>query len=103
VYYTEKLEGLYANPKVAALLPDPVDKFFTISYEKAASTLNLVDIAGESYHIDDLKKISDDKYEQALGFKPDFTNEKSAREELETVPRSDFALLKELTGVQPVG
>lgn len=102
VYMTEKMAGLYDNPKVAELLPDPVELFFTVPYEKAAEDLNLVEIAGETYHLDDLKKVSKDAYEKALGFVPDFSNDKTAKEELETVPRSDFALLKETTGIRPV-
>lgn len=101
-YYTEKMEGLYNNKNTSALLPDPIDTFFVHGIDKVSNDLDVVKIQGEMFKFSDLKKISNDDFEKSIGFIPDFSNEKQAREELETLPKSDLSLLKEITSLQRV-
>lgn len=102
VYRVEQNDGAYERPKTAELLPDPVDKFFVHSPEKVAQILNVVDMGGEKFQLDTLKKVSSDKYKEAFGVDIDPSNEEQLRDILPTMPLSDVALFRELTGVQPV-
>jgi hypothetical protein len=101
VYYIEKMEGAYDKPKVAELLPDPIDMFFSVPIEKIAEDLDVVKMGGEIFKVEDLKKVSADIYEQAFGFSPDFKTSE-AKDALETVPRSDVVLFKELSGLRSI-
>lgn len=102
VYHVEQADGAYDRPKTAELLPDPVDMFFTLPPTKVAEILNVVDMAGEKYSIDPLKKVSANKYKEAFGIDIDPSNEDQLRDLLPTMPLSDVSLFRELTGVSPV-
>lgn len=97
----EKNAGLYADPKKAKLLGDPVDRMFTMHLDKVAEELDVVKIGGEQFHVDALQKVSSDVYEQAFGFeKPASADE--MRDILPTVPLSDFALFKKLSKISAI-
>lgn len=102
VYHIEQNDGAYDRPKTAALLPDPVDVMFALPPTKVAEILNVVQMAGEHYSMDTLKKISADKYKEAFGIEIDPQNEAQLRDILPTMPLSDVSLFKELTGVDSV-
>ena len=102
VYHIEQADGAYDRPKTAELLPDPVDVYFVLPPTKVAEILNVVDMAGEKYNLDSLKKVSADKYKEAFGVDIDPTNEEQLRDVLPTMPLSDVSLFRELTGVSPV-
>lgn len=102
VYHVEQADGAYDRPKTAELLPDPVEVFFVLPPTKVAEILNVVDMAGEKYHLDSLKKVSADKYKEAFGVDIDPTNEEQLRDILPTMPLGDVSLFRELTGVSPV-
>lgn len=98
----EELDGAYDRPKTAELLPDPVDVFFPLPATKVAEILNVVDMAGEKYHMNSLKKVSAARYKEAFGVDIDPSNEEQLRDVLPTMPLSDVSLFKELTGVQAI-
>jgi hypothetical protein len=99
----ENMEGLYDNVKVASLLGDPVDMFFTEPVTKIASDLRFVEVHGDKYRLDDLTKISKDKYEEAFGDSGiDPADPEKIADILPTMPRSDVKLLEELTGLRPI-
>ena len=102
-YHIETMEGLYEKVKVAQLLGDPVDCFFTEQITKIASDLSYVEVHGDKYKLDDLTKISKDKYEEAFGdCGIDPTDPEKIAEILPTMPRSDVKLLEEITGLRPI-
>lgn len=97
-YLVEKTAGLYDSRKVKVALGDPVDKFFTVPFTKVAEELNVVKVHNEYFSVADLEKVSTDIYEQAFGFeKPASAQE--MRDVLPTMPLSDVALFKKLSGV----
>lgn len=99
----ENMEGLYDNVKVAQILGDPVDMFFTEPVAKVASDLSYVEVHGDKYKLEDLTKISKDKYEEAFGDSGiDPADPEKIAEILPTMPRSDVKLLEELTGLRPI-
>jgi hypothetical protein len=99
----ENMEGLYDNVKVAQILGDPVDHFFTKPVTKVASDLNYVEVHGDKYSLDDLTKVSKDKYEEAFGdCGIDPSSPEKIADILPTMPRSDMKLFEELTGVRPL-
>lgn len=102
VYRVEQADGAYDRPKTAEMLPDPVDAFFAHSPEKVAKILHVVDMGGEKFPLEELGKISSDKYKEAFGVDIDPSNEDQLRDILPTMPLSDVALFRELTGVQPI-
>lgn len=102
VHHVEFHDGAYDKPKVAEVLPDPVDTFFVLSPTKVAEILNVVDMGGEKYDVSSLKKISADLYKKAFGVDLDPSNEGELRDLLPTMPLSDVSLFKELSGVTPV-
>lgn len=102
-YNIEVMEGLYEKPKVAQILGDPVDCFFTENITKIASDLSFVEVHGDKYRIEDLTKISKDQYEEAFGDSGiDPADPEKIAEILPTMPRSDVKLLEEITGLRPV-
>jgi len=101
-YMIEKEAGVYDNNQVYRQLGDVVDKTFTISIYKMADFLNVVEMAGDPYSIDDLKKVSKDIYKQAFDYEPDFDKLSETKDILKTMPTSDVALFKELSGVRPL-
>lgn len=99
----ENMEGLYDKPKIAQLLGDPVDSFFTAPISKIASDLSYVEVHGDKYRLDDLTKISKDKYEEAFGdCGIDPADPEKIADILPTMPRSDVKLLEEITGLRPI-
>lgn len=102
LYYTEKLAGLYEDKYTKSVLGDPVDRIFTLSIDKVAELLDVVEMGGNRYHVCDLRKVSSDIYKEAFGVEIDANKEEQLREVLPTMPRSDVALFEELSGVKPV-
>lgn len=100
-YFIEKNAGLYDKPKSRMILGDPVDKLFTLHLEKVADMLNTVTMAGEQFDVEDLEKISSDIYEKAFGFSIS-PKEAEFKDIASTLPKSDVALFKQLSGVQPI-
>lgn len=102
-FNVENMEGLYDNVKVARILGDPVDSFFTEQIEKVANALNYVEVHGDKYKLSDLTKISKDKYEEAFGdCGIDPSDPEKIADILPTMPRSDVKLLEEITGLRPI-
>lgn len=101
MHFMEQEEGLYDKESTVQVLPDIVDSLFTLSISKIAEKLDIVEMGGEVFDIADLQKVSADRYKQAFGFDVDPANSETLREVLPTMPRSDVALFKELTGIQP--
>ena len=101
-FHIEQNEGVYDNVKVASVIGDPVDALFTLSFDKVASILNVVEMAGEVYPVESLKKISSDVYKEAFGIDINPSDEGQLRDVLPTMPLSDVTLFKELSGVQPI-
>jgi hypothetical protein len=102
-YNIESMEGLYDKTKVAQLLGDPVDCIFTEQIVKIASDLSYVEVHGDKYKLDDLVKISKERYEEAFGDSGiDPADPEKIAEILPTMPRSDVKLLEELTGLRPI-
>jgi hypothetical protein len=103
MFHIENSEGLYDNTKTAQLLGDPVDMLLTEQITKVASDLSYVEVHGDKYKLDDLSKISKDKYEEAFGDSGiDPAYPEKIAEILPTMPRSDMKLLEEITGLRPV-
>ena len=100
VYYIEKMEGLYGKEKVAALLPDVVDMFFSVPIEKVAESLDVIKMGNELFKLSDLQKVPQTVYEEAFGMTVDFSKKSEAKDVLETVPLSDVKLFKELSGLK---
>lgn len=100
-YFMEKNAGLYDKPKSRMILGDPVDRLFTLHLDKVAELLNTVTMAGEQFDVDELEKISSDIYEKAFGFSIS-PKEAEFKDIALTLPKSDVALFKQLSGVQPI-
>lgn len=101
VHLIEKLAGLQ-HTGVESPLKDPVDAIFTIGVEKVAELVDVVDMHGEKYNLQDLKKVSADIYKEAFGIDIDPSNDTILRDVLPTMPRSDVALFRQLSKAQPV-
>lgn len=101
MHFMEQEEGLYDKEATVLVLPDIVDSLFTLPVSKIAEKLDIVEMGGEIFDMTDLQKVSADRYKQAFGFDVDPANSETLREVLPTMPRSDVALFKELTGIQP--
>jgi hypothetical protein len=102
LHYVENMEGLYDNLKVANVLGDPVDKIFTKSIEKIAEDLNFIEAHGDKYAVQDLQKVSKDKYQEAFGFDLDPADLEKFADVFPTMPRSDIKLFEEIAGVKPI-
>jgi len=101
-YWMERQEGVYDNVKTAARYGDPVDRIFSLSIEKVADELNSVKLGNEYYSLNDLQNIKPEIYKQAFGIDVDNNDKYSLVEVLPTMPYSDVALFKELSGLQPI-
>lgn len=100
-YFIEKNAGLYDKPQYRKILGDPVDKFFTLHFEKVAELMDVVKVGNARYTINELQKVSSDIYEKAFGFeKPASADE--LRDILPTMPLSDFNLFKQLSGISAI-
>lgn len=99
LYSVETEEGLYKNAHYRKVLGDPVDKLFVHSAEKIARMLDVVEIHGKIYAMDDFTKTANNTFEEAFGFeKPASTDE--LRDILPTLPLSDFSLFRKLSGIK---
>ena len=101
-YAIEKSAGVYDNNNLYSQLGDIVDKTFQLDIEKIASLLNVVKMDGEPYSVTDLQKVSKDIYKQAFGCDIDPTKQAELHDVLPTMPGSDVALFRELSGVSPL-
>jgi hypothetical protein len=101
MHQMEQEEGLYDKEATAGLLPDIVDSLFTLPVSKIAEMLDTVEMAGERFSITDLQKVAADQYKAAFGLEIDPADKTALRDVLPTMPRSDVALFKELTGIKP--
>lgn len=99
-YSIEKAAGVYDNDQLYRQMGDIVDKTFTISLYKLAELFNVVEMAGEPYSLDDLSKVSKDIYKEAFGCDIDPSDTSALRDTLPTMPHSDVALFRELSGVK---
>jgi hypothetical protein len=102
LFNVENMEGLYDKTAVSNVLGDPVDCIFTQSIDKVAQDLSFIDIHGDKYKVEDLTKISRDKYEEAFGFELDPSDVEKLAEILPTMPRSDVKLFEEISGIRPL-
>lgn len=100
-YLTETKNNVYERKTCRGIIGDPVDSFFTLSAEKVASLLNVVDMGGEKFAMDDLERVPSDIYEKAFGFELDIKSAE-ARDVLPTMPRADVYLFKKLSGIKPI-
>jgi len=101
-YTAEKAAGAWDHKTTRRLLGDIVDTTHTLSAEKIASLLNVVEMAGNQYDLADLQKVSKDIYKEAFGVDLDPGSTDSLRDVLPTMPWSDVALFRELSGVAPL-
>jgi hypothetical protein len=99
-YIVEKRAGVYEKPILRDSFGDVVDKSFSLDICKIAGYLNCVKIGSDMYDLEDLKKVPSDIYKQAFDCELDPSNTDQLREVLPTMPRSDFALFQELSGVK---
>lgn len=99
LYNLEREAGLQKKASYyKKVVGDPVDKIFTLSVEKVAKMLDVVDVHGSLYSMSDFEKISSDLFEQAFGFEKPASREE-LRDILPTLPRSDFALFQKLSKI----
>lgn len=100
-YFIEKNAGLYDKPQYRRILGDPVDKIFTLHFDKVAELLDVVKLGNEKFAMTELQKVSSNVYEQAFGFeKPASADE--IRDILPTMPLSDIHLFKKLSGLKSI-
>lgn len=99
MYELEKSAGAYDYQSLRQTLGDIVDRTFTLSVEKVADLLNVVDMGGETFHVPQLQKVSKDIYKEAFGVDIDPSDSNQLRDVLPTMPLSDVALFKELSGI----
>ncbi|NBQ67401.1 MAG: hypothetical protein EBU46_00675 [Nitrosomonadaceae bacterium] len=97
----EQLCGAYDYKSLRNTLGDIVDRTFTLNREKVAALLDVVDMAGEPYQVAALQKVSKDLYKEAFGVDIDPSNVSQLRDVLPTMPLSDVALFRELSGIAP--
>ena len=98
-YDIEKAAGVYENNALSSQLGDIVDKTFTLDFQKVANLLDVVHMDGEPYAMTDLKKVSRDVYKEAFGCDINNSDTEELRTVLPTMPASDVALFRELTGI----
>lgn len=100
-YFIEKNAGLYEKTYERQILGDVVDRMFTLHFDKVAEMLDYVEMGGEKFHKSDLEKVSSDVFEQAFGFSLD-PKEADFKDVARTLPLSDVALFKQLSGLKPL-
>ncbi len=100
VFDAEATAGVYTNIKTAKDFRDPVDSFFTISFEKAAEILSVVPMAGENFKLAELSQIPAVIYKEAFGVDIDPYDTTALCDTLPTMPLSDVSLFKELSGIR---
>lgn len=98
-YAIEKAAGVYEKPLLFREMGDIIDRTMTLSMSKVAELLNVVKMDNDIYKIADLQKIDKDIYKQAFGCDIDPSNANELRDVLPTMPGSDVALFRELSGI----
>lgn len=98
----EQRDGVMDLPQASSFLPDPVDYIFSNSPEKVAALLDTVEMGGEVWKLADLKQIPADRYKEAFDIDIDPTDDTTLRDILPTMPLSDVALFRELSGINPI-
>ncbi len=98
-YLVEKKAGVYEKPLLYREMGDIVDRTMTLSMDKVAELLNVVKMDNDIYKIADLQKIDKDIFKQAFGCDIDPSNSDELRDVLPTMPGSDVALFRELSGI----
>jgi hypothetical protein len=98
-YKIEKAAGVYDKPLVYREMGDIIDRTMTLSVTKIAEAMDVVTMDNDCYRMSDLQKIDKDIYKQAFGCELDPKNASELREVLPTMPGSDVALFRELSGV----
>lgn len=99
LYNVESQEGLYKNAHYRKILGDAVDKLFVYSLDKVAKMLDVVNVHGKLYSLEDFSKVASDTFEQAFGFEKPASSD-DLRDVLPTLPLSDFSLFKKLSGIK---
>lgn len=101
-YNIEKSAGVYDNNYLYTQLGDVIDRTFTLSMYKVAELLDVIQMAGEPFDLQALQKVSKDIYKEAFGIDLNPGDAGSLRDTLPTMPLSDVALFRELSGVNPL-
>lgn len=83
------------------VLGDPIDHFFTMSIEKVANIVDVVQLGDERFKKADLAQVPPEVYEQAFGYPIDL-EDPELYDVGPTLPKSDVSLFKEMTHVNPV-
>jgi hypothetical protein len=99
-YKVEKAAGVYEKPLLRREMGDIIDRTMVLSLKKIAEFLDVVKVGSDCYRIKDLQKISPDIYKQAFETEIDPTKTAELQEVLPTMPDSDWALFRELSGIQ---
>jgi arginine utilization protein RocB len=100
-YFTEKNAGLYEKAETRRILGDPVDRLFTMHFDKVAEALDVIEMGGEKFATTDLHQVPSDIYFKSFGFELD-PKSAEAKDILPTMPKSDVSLFKQLSGVKPI-
>ena len=101
-YYIEKAAGVYEKPMLYREMGDIVDRTMTLTLDKIAEYLNVVKMAGDCYKVSDLQKVDKDIFKQAFGVDIDPAKTAELKEILPTMPNSDVALFRELSGISAI-
>ena len=96
----ESQAGVTNNTKIASVIGDIVDRVFSLDVEKVAELLDCVQMGGEKFDVNALKKISKEVYKEAFGCDIDPVDATQLRDVLPTMPLSDVALFKEISGLR---
>jgi len=99
-YKIEKSAGVYDKPLLYREMGDIVDRTMVLDLSKVAEFLNVVKVGNDCYRITDLQKVSPDIYKQALDCDINIKDAQELKDVLPTVPSSDWALFRELSGIQ---
>lgn len=102
IYNIEVNEGVLHNKALKNILGDPVNELFTLSIDKVAEMLNTVTMGGEKFSIEDLQRVPAAVYEEAFGTPVNTADPEEIAVVLPTMPLSDVAMFKEISGVVPV-
>lgn len=98
-YLIEKAAGVYNKPALYREMGDIVDRTMTLDVQKIAEAFDVIKMDNDCYRVSDLQKISRDVYKEAFGCDINPENINELREVLPTMPGSDVALLRELSGI----
>jgi hypothetical protein len=98
-YKIEKAAGVYEKPMLYREMGDLIDRTMTLSMSKVAELMNVVKMDNDIYKIADLQKIDKEIYKQAFGCDINPQDRSELMEVLPTMPGSDVALFRELSGI----